>query len=243
MPARPRPFFHRHRLLAVALALVLAAVSVWAVRLVSLQREVSAYRTYWSVPHGSPGGLRYVALGDSAAQGIGASDPQHGYVSLLAERLRRSTGRPVEVLNLSRSGARIDDVLRDQVPQLASLHADVVTVDVGGNDVVSYDAVDWARGAARLCDALPAGRTVVADVPWFMHGRWERRAADARRVLQADCAARAIPVAPLRDAFVRHGWAGMFTLYAADWFHPNDHGHRIWADALFPPLACEVGRS
>ena len=208
-----------------------------------LGRLGAAYRTYWAVPHGSAGGLRYVALGDSAAQGIGASDPQHGYVSLLAERLRRSTGRPVEVINISRSGARIDDVLRDQIPRLAGLHADVVSVDVGGNDIVTYDAANWARGAALLCDALPAGRTVVADVPWFMHGRWERRAADARRVLHADCAARAIPVAPLRDAFVRHGWAGMFTLYAADWFHPNNRGHRIWADALFPPLARGLGGS
>jgi lysophospholipase L1-like esterase len=28
----------------------------------------------------------------------------------------------------------------------------------------------------------------------------------------------------------------MFTLYAADWFHPNDRGYQVWADAFWLEL-------
>jgi len=29
----------------------------------------------------------------------------------------------------------------------------------------------------------------------------------------------------------------MLTQFAADWFHPNDRGHRVWADAFWEQLA------
>ncbi|MBW3639915.1 MAG: hypothetical protein KY451_08715, partial [Actinobacteria bacterium] len=83
------------------------------------QVGVDAYASAWKQPRGEPGGLVYVALGDSAAQGIGASSLQRGYISLVADRLAGSTGRPVQVINLSSSGARIRDVIEEQLPELA----------------------------------------------------------------------------------------------------------------------------
>lgn len=38
---------------------------------------------------------------------VGASGPAKGYVGLIAQRLRDTTGRPVDVVNLSGRGARI----------------------------------------------------------------------------------------------------------------------------------------
>jgi len=98
-------FLRRHRVLSGVLALVLALLGVWGVRLWQLRHQVDRDRDYWAAPKGEPGGILYVALGDSVAQGIGASGPERGYVGLLAERLRIATGRPVLVVNLSRSGA------------------------------------------------------------------------------------------------------------------------------------------
>lgn len=80
---------------------------------------------------GKTGGLLYVAPGDSAAQGIGASDPQRGYVGLLAKRLRDNAGRPVQIVKLSRSGARIKDVLDTQVPAARMGAPDVSERQVG----------------------------------------------------------------------------------------------------------------
>lgn len=242
--APPRPlglgvvrWAQRHGWLSLVMTAVLVVLAMWGASLYHLARAVGRDRTYWtgSVVVGADSAgtpLRYVAMGDSAAQGIGATDPQHGYVSLVAAELHRLTGRPVVVVNISHSGDRVDDVVRDQLPRLADLRADVVTVDVGGNDVRRYDAADWARGAARLCAALPAGRAAVADVPWFMHGHWERDAAQARGVLTRDCAAAGVAMAPLASTFEARGLPGMLSLYAADWFHPDDEGHRLWAQAF-----------
>ena len=180
-----------HPWLAAVLASALLLAAVWAVQLAKLARSTADNADYWSRPHGEPGGLLYVALGDSAAQAIGASDPEHGYVSLLGDRLRDGTGRPVEVVNLSSSGARISDVLDTQLPALRALGRtpDVLTVAIGGNDVRAYDRATFEAEAERLVSALPAG-TYVADAPYFMHGHWEQDAQQAADVLRRAASAR-----------------------------------------------------
>ncbi|MDP1807662.1 MAG: SGNH/GDSL hydrolase family protein [Acidimicrobiales bacterium] len=198
------------------------------------------YRTYWSVPRGAEGGILYVALGDSTGQGIGAGGPERGYVGLLARRLRAMTGCPVQVLNLSRSGARIHDVVVEQLPRLAGLAPDVVTVAVGGNDLKGYDAARFRADVDALVAGLPSG-TVVGDVPWFMHGGTGRKSGEAASYLAAQAGTRGLPVARLHRAMRERGWRSMITDVAADWFHPNDRGHRVWADAFWEAMARRSG--
>lgn len=233
----------RHPNAAALIAAVLVLVAVWAVKLVQVALGARSNADYWSQPQGETGGLLYVALGDSAAQGVGASDPQHGYVSLLADRLRDSTGQPVEIVNLSKSGARIKDVLDTQLPALAALGRtpDVVTVAIGGNDVRAYDRATFAREADRLAAALPDG-AYVADAPYFMHGRWERDAAQAAALLRDAAARHGLRPVALHEALRRQSWRAMFTQFAADWFHPNDRGHRVWADAFWREMSGDSAR-
>ena len=216
-------------LLVPTLALLLTC---WTAQLCSVYLGVLHAKTYWAEPRGEPGGLLYVALGDSAAQGVGASRPGRGYVGLLAERMRVATGRPVQVVNLSRSGATVRDVLREQVPALTGLAPDVITVGVGGNDLRHFDPVAFDTDTAMLVAALPPG-TIIADAPWFMHGRWERDALQASSVLTGHGRAHGLAVAPLHAAQRRQGWRSMLTQFAADLFHPNDRGHRVWAEAFW----------
>ena len=227
------------RTLAVGALVVVVAV-VWGLKVVQVARSVERDAEYWSHPRGELGGLLYVALGDSAAQGVGASAPDRGYVGLLAQRLRDRTGRPVEVVNLSRSGARIRDVLDTQLPALNALGRNpaVLTVGVGGNDMASYDRQVFAAAAERLMAALPAG-AYVADVPYFMHGRAERDAQQAADLLRSSASRHRLRPVALHATLRAQGWRGMFTQFAADWFHPNDRGHRVWADAFWQ----EIGRA
>jgi len=213
-----------------------ALLGLWAAKVVRIGRSVGRYTDYWSVQRGAAGGLLYVALGDSAAQGIGASRPERGYVGRLAERMREQSGRPVQVMNLSRSGARLADLVRDQLPRLAELSPDLVTVDIGGNDVILYDAERFSRLVCELTAGLPAG-AFVADVPYFMHGHWERRAAETGRMLAGCAEANGLYVVRLHEAEQARGPAAMLTDFAADWFHPNDRGHRVWADAFWDRIA------
>ena len=193
-PSRPR---------AARATIVLAGVLVafWGGRLVRLRRSVERHARYWSRSRGRSGGLLYAALGDSAAQGIGASRPDHGYVGVLAQRLCDATGRPVEVVNLSRSGARLADVLDVQLSALGALGRapDVVTVAIGGNDIVGYDRALFAEQVDRLADALPDG-AYVADAPYFMHGRWERDSRQAADLLAAAAVRRGLRPVALHDA-------------------------------------------
>ena len=236
-------WLHRHPLAAGLLVAVLVLLAIWVVKLATLALSAGNNAEYWSEPQGEAGGLLYVALGDSAAQGIGASSPDKGYVGLLAQRLRSSSGQPVQVINLSRSGARIGDVLSTQLPALSALgrEPDVLTVAIGGNDIRAYDRAMFAAESDRLTAALPAG-AYVADAPYFMHGRWERDAQQAADLLTASATARGLRPVPLHEALRAQGATAMLTQFAADWFHPNDRGHRVWADAFWAEISAEPHR-
>ena len=230
--SRASAALHRHPVLRGGLVLALVLSAVWGVKLAQLARSVDARRDHWAVPRGDRGGLVYVALGDSAAQGVGASSAERGYVGVLADRLRERTGRPVLVVNLSVSGAQVADVVRDQLPRLAGLSPDVVTVAAGGNDVLRYDRAAFVDQVEQLAAGLPPG-AFVADVPYFMHGRWQDDADEAAALVAAAAARHDLRLVPLQAAQEQRGWSAMLTDFAADWFHPNDRGHRVWADAFW----------
>lgn len=212
--------------------LAVATLTLWAAKLVRVKRGVGRARRYWSTPQGEAGDLLYVALGDSTAQGVGASRPDRGYVGLLAQQLRDHTGAAVQVLNLSSSGARIDDLLTDQLPRLHALQPDLVTVGIGGNDLLAYDPAAYVQQVTALTAALPAG-TVIADAPYLMHGHWERDAGQAADLLARSAEDHSLIVVPLHDALRREGWSAMAMQFAADFFHPNDRGHRVWAEVFW----------
>lgn len=234
--ARTVSRWRRHPVLTAAGCLLVPGAVLVVVRAVGTQQSVERARVYWSEPQGDPDGLLYVALGDSAAQGVGASSPDKGYVGLLAERLRASTGRPVLVVNLSVSGARVADVVDEQLPQLAGLEPDLVTVAIGGNDVRRYETDRFTADVDRLVAGLPPG-TYVADVPYFMHGRWETDSAQAAGTVRRAAAEAGMVVVPLNDRLRAEGLQGMLTQTSGDLFHPNDQGYGVWADAFWTEIA------
>lgn len=83
-------------------------------------------------------GPLWVALGDSATQGVGATSPERGYVGQVLDALSDRDGVGWRVLNLSVSGARARDVLAGQLPRLEALDVrpELVSCLVGGNDLV-----------------------------------------------------------------------------------------------------------
>jgi len=109
---------------------------------------------------------------------------------------------------------------------------DLVTVAIGGNDVRRYDRERFTADVDALTRALPAG-TFVADAPYFMHGHWEHDAQQAADILAGSARIRGLHFVPLHEALRAQGWDAMLTQFAPDWFHPNDRGHRVWADAFW----------
>lgn len=170
-----------------------------------------------------------VALGDSLAQGIGASDPDHGYVGGLRRHLTVGSMSP-PVLNLSRSGATIDDVTKVQLPALVAsgVTRAVVVCTVGSNDLVrSVRPMRTRRSLANLLDAVPA-ETVMAALP----ARGSLAAKGVNRRLRVEAERRELVVADVNANLTT--WRGH---QASDRFHPNDAGYRFWTEAFVAALA------
>ena len=88
---------------------------------------------FWaSVPVGA-GYPLWVVLGDSTAQGVGASSPLNGYVGQVMSALAAKSSRPWRVLNLSRSGAQTWQVIDQQLPVLEELGLTPDLVSSGRN--------------------------------------------------------------------------------------------------------------
>jgi lysophospholipase L1-like esterase len=169
-------------------------------------------------------GPLWVVLGDSLSQGLGASAYDRGWVGQLRDRLARD-GHPFRIVNLSVSGARIHEVLRDQVPALEALTTTpaLVTLLVGSNDLFrGGDRTALAETYAALLRRLPA-RSVVATLP--TPTRTARLLNDTTETVarQHD-----FVVADTRDQRTT-SWRDKLS---ADHFHPNERGYASIADVF-----------
>lgn len=76
----------------------------------------------------------YVALGDSVAEGKGASAHQRSYTGIIHETLKEAR-KNVKYYNLAKDGAKIQHVLLYQLEKAISLQPDFITISIGANDV------------------------------------------------------------------------------------------------------------
>ncbi len=229
------------RILPIVGLITFALLLIIAVRLFSMKQQLSLFPVYWqkrasvSKPNDA---LTYIALGDSAAVGIGASSPEKGYVGLVADSLGQKYQQPVHITNISVSGAKLRDVIDVQLPQLAKLQipADaIITLDVGSNDLSSYQKEVFAAEINTLLSQLPK-QTVVADIPYFGGGRMrnlEGRALEASQLILESAQKHGLRLAQLHKATTEHdNWR----VYAADLFHPTNYGYRNWHNAFWQVL-------
>jgi lysophospholipase L1-like esterase len=80
---------------------------------------------------------RYLAMGDSLAAGFGAIPVTHGYAYLLYEGGTFGTLTNTNFADAAVPGATSADVLAGQVPAAVDIfQPDVVTISVGGNDLL-----------------------------------------------------------------------------------------------------------
>lgn len=205
----------------------------------TLNDTLPVHSKWWRERAAAGGDLRYVAIGDSAAQGIGATRPDRSYVGLIAEHAASVTGREVHAVNLSVSGATTALAVRDQLPRFRKLEADLVTVSIGANDIALWDPARFDRNIRTIFAALPE-HAIVADLPCFYLPRNERKVAEANRMLRAAARDFGLRVVPLHEHTRRQGLRGILTEFARDMFHPNDAGYRVWAGAFRPAVTARL---
>jgi acyl-CoA thioesterase-1 len=118
-----------------------------------------------------PGAVRYLSLGDSLTQGIGAADLDTGtFPALLAEKWR-AAGCEVELQNAGISGYTAGQVLSDQVPSIADFQPTVITFQAGGNDIATSVPLDeYRKNVKAVLDAASGSGAeviVLAQNEWF----------------------------------------------------------------------------
>ncbi len=88
----------------------------------------------------SNGRIRYVALGASDADGIGASPITNGYVFQIEEMLNQDC-IATNLTNLSIPGTELNAVRNVQIPLASELNPDLITLWPGPNDLISGNSL------------------------------------------------------------------------------------------------------
>jgi acyl-CoA thioesterase I len=220
--------------LKVILIIIGSLIILEIVALVWLATSVNRYSDFWSNKAKESGEITYLALGDSAAQGIGATSPTKGYVGLIAQRLEDKSGKSVRIVNISKTGATMNDYLKDQAPIVATLKPDVVTIEIGANDIAKYNAIDFREQFQKVLQTLPEG-SYVSNMPLFnSRPSSTSKAKDASRVIKEELN----PFPKLNFVDLQSETQNNQNIFgfAPDLFHPNDISYRNWANAFLKKI-------
>lgn len=194
--------------------------------------------------NGSLGPLVYTALGASDAVGIGAVPLSNGYVPTLADRLT-DVGFDTTLDNLGINGARVGDLIDDELPDALASDPDVVTIWTGANDLIGGDDADaFALDLAFLLAQLKGGTDAtiyVGDLPDLTEAPLFRDGSDPdvtkarvdaynlrihQAVTDAGCVLVDLATITLTDDLT---WI--------DGFHPSNEGHAVLAAAYWSQIA------
>jgi acyl-CoA thioesterase-1 len=206
-----------------------------------LNALLPVHSAWWRARFDRGGALLYVAMGDSAAQGIGASSPARSYVGRLSAYIRRQGHTSLRVVNLSVSGSTTWLCRKDQLPKFEKYEPDVVTVAIGANDIVQFDPESFEKNIRVIYGALPS-HAIVGDLPAMWIPDREKKLVEANRIVRRVADEFGLTVAPLYETTRRQGFFRTYRNSAGDLFHPNDRGYRVWASAFEPAVAARVAR-
>lgn len=189
--------------------------------------------------------LTFVVMGDSTAAGVGAGSAEHAYPTRLTRALS-ADGHRVTLVDLGISGARVADVLEDQVPEAIKAAPDLVFIGIGANDVTHLTPLDALRDDTRaIIEKLrPTGATVVLAGAPDMRARafWEPlrtlvgwRGRAVTYAIEEAVGDRAT-VVPLAERTGPLFAKDPERYYSDDDFHPSAAGYGLWVDAILPEL-------
>jgi lysophospholipase L1-like esterase len=190
--------------------------------------------------------LAYVVMGDSTAAGQGA--PYDGGIALGTARAIASR-RPV-VTNVAVSGARMQDVINDQLTAATRLRPDLVLLAVGANDVTHLSSVSSMQsGLLKIVRALKSANPSVAIVvtgspdmgappriPRLLRGLASRRTEAINRMFQEVAVEERLTFAPIAKE-TGPLFRSDRSLFAGDRFHPNARGYATWIRVLNEAIA------
>jgi lysophospholipase L1-like esterase len=196
---------------------------------------------------GGEADVRYLSMGDSLTEGIGADDADGAFPARLAERWR-DAGCTVELLNAGISGYTAEQIISDQLPNVADFRPTIITFQTGGNDIANgVTERDYRRNVGTILDeAVDSGAEVIV----LYQNEWERSPEGANyggtrqlretynKILEDEAKSRDLKMTDLRSIYKKQAdnkeWVD-------DGLHPTADAYDEWAEELFKriPLPCD----
>lgn len=196
--------------------------------------------------------VRYVALGDSYTIGTSVQATDR-FPDQLVAALGSDPGLDL-VANLGVNGYTSADLIREELPALEALRAEVVTVLIGVNDVVQgVPAERYEANVVTILDELlgrlPAERIVAVATPDYTvtpAGADYGDPAARRAAIAANNATMARLAEERGIAFVdivdlSERARDDRTLVADDGLHPSGAQYALWVERLVPVLEIALG--
>ena len=195
---------------------------------------------------------RYLAMGDSLAAGFGAIPVTQGYAYLLYKGGTFDSLTNTSFADAGVPGAKSADVLAYQVPQANIFQPEVVTISVGGNDlleilggadpvtVLNDFGVNLSQILGGLRAKLPKNALIIIgnqyDIPDITAGipGATQVIAQFNLIIKQTAQALGVRVADVFSAFQGRNGLLLIERHGASAFevHPTNAGYRVMADAF-----------
>ncbi len=195
--------------------------------------------------------MRYVALGDSYTIGTSVSEAEC-WPNQLVDRLADLEVELVD--NLGVNGYTSVDVIDEELPRLARLNPELVSLQIGVNDVVQGVPDDrYGASVSQILDtileSLPADRAFAIATPDYTvtpqgaaYGVPELQRAGilhVNEILRGACEQRGIAFVP--DIFeISAAAAADPQFVSGDGLHPSGAQYARWVDAIEPIVRAMV---
>jgi acyl-CoA thioesterase I len=185
----------------------------------------------------------YLALGDSACTGVGSRNGGGGYAARLFTYIKKedSTSRMVAPCV---SGARSENVVREQLKNLSQVKPTLVTVGIGANDVINFvDIEQFTRNFEEIISRLKSETdstlivmnipdvSLAPVVPPYLRGMARERVVAFNERIETIAKRENLTVVNLYDKSREFSLRAEF--FSEDGFHPSDAGYDFWAKELW----------
>ena len=197
------------------------------------------------------GTLKWTILGDSitdtwdghAQAGGGASDAAHGYAKIVARWLTAKYGNGLTFVNNGTGGATTAASIPYVEDYLEGQNFDLVVVALGTNDWNLQTGISTFESTySNLLDEIETktnAEIALVGVGYFgdYQPTKKNRAKSYNDVIYGIAKSRGYrfvsPCVEMENAIFSGGYSFADITYAPDPVHPNDTGHRIWADTVY----------
>lgn len=191
---------------------------------------------------GKPEIPKFVTLGDSLLDGVGASSEEASFGYLLHKSL--DTKGEMSLRNLAVSGATVNDVLVSQIPDAIKSNPKEVVILIGINDVHDLTRIqefekDYREILSNLTSETSAkitlinipflGSDLILRPPWDLYMDLKTR--QFNNVISKVASDYNLKLIDLYG-LTKNKFKKSSTLYSSDQFHPSDEGYALWVKLI-----------